>query len=100
MRNLAQMISNEPNVLFGRHPAVPIEARKVYRLRIATKSAFAPQIEIDVKITQGQFAQRAIDGFAIPASGKVRFRHRPPVISYLKNGDDVVGILVGLQVEN
>ena len=68
MRNLTQMFGDEPHRFIGGHPLAAVEAREIYRPRIAAKGAFKPQIEVDVKITHGQLAESAIDRFAILAA--------------------------------
>jgi len=56
VRDLAKMFGDEPDRLVGRHPMKLVEARKVYRTRIATQRALESQIEINIEIAHRQLA--------------------------------------------
>ena len=71
MGNVAQVPGNEPDGLIRRHPIEMIETSQVHRTRIGAEGALESEIEIDVEVTHRQFAQRAIDRFAISAPGKI-----------------------------
>src|SRR5258706_16064579 len=78
MRNVAQVFSDEPWVLFGGHPVEVVKARQVDGTRITPQGALAPEIYIDVEVTHGKLTQRAEDGVEPGASRKVRPGHRAP----------------------
>jgi len=94
------MLGNEPDGFVRRHPIRTIKARQVYRARVAAECPFKTQIEIDIEVTHGQLAQRAINRLAITAAGKVRFCHRAPMSAHLENRNHMVGVLFRFQVEN
>jgi hypothetical protein len=50
------MIWDEPNILFGGHPSFAIETAQIHRPRVTAQGAFAPQVKVDVKVTQSQLA--------------------------------------------
>ena len=56
VRDLAKMFGDEPDRLVGRHPIQMVEARKVYRTRIAAQRALESQIEISIEIAHRQLA--------------------------------------------
>ena len=99
VRNFAEMVGNEPNVLLRSHPIVSIETPEIDRPRIAPKGAFPSKIEVGVKVTERQFPKVTIDRFAVSAAGEIRLRDRAPVAADLKYRDDVVGIAIGFQIE-
>lgn len=94
------MFGDEPDRFFRRHPVKTIESSEIHRARVAAQRALAPQIEIDIEITHGQLTQAPINRLAIPASGEIRFRHCAPMSADLENGDDMIGVLLGFQIEN
>jgi hypothetical protein len=100
MRDSAEMFGNEPDRFVRRHPVERIETGEIHRSRITAQRAFPAQIKIDIEVAHGQFAQVAINRFAITAAGKIRLRDRAPMSPNLENGDDVIGILLGFQIKN
>ena len=94
MRNVAKVIRHNPDVSFGGHPLIAIEAGQVYRSGIAAQGAFPAQVKVDIEVTQRQFAQGAVDWLAVTASRKVRFGQRAPMPAYFEYGQDVVGVVV------
>src|SRR5260370_23151032 len=100
VRNFVEMFGDEPDRVFRRHPVLTIKSSEIHRARRSPQGALAAQIEVDVEITHGQFPQTAINRLAITASSEIRFRHRAPVFANLKNGDDMVRVLLGFQIEN
>src|SRR5262249_3065593 len=71
VRDFAEIFGDEPDRLITRHPIQSIEAREVYRTRVAAECALESQIEINIEVAHRQLAQRAINRFAITAAGKV-----------------------------
>jgi len=100
VRNFAEMFGDEPDRFFRRHPVLTIKSSEIHRTRISPQGAFTAQIEVDVEVTHRQFAQAAINRFAISAPGEIRFRHRAPVSAHLENGDHMIGVLLCFQIEN
>src|SRR5947199_10329998 len=94
------MFGDEPDRFFRAHPLAIIKTRQVHRARVAPQGAFAAQVEVNVKITHGQLAQGAINGFAITAAGEIGFGHRTPMPAYLENRNDVIGVLLRFQIED
>src|SRR5207249_9457501 len=76
-----------------------IEAREVHRSRIGAQGAVAAQVHVALEIGERQLAQRAIDGRAIAQSGEVGLGDRAPVAALAIDGQHVVGVLHGLEVE-
>ncbi len=66
-----QVVGYEPKRLFSRHPLQPIESGHVYRAGKSTQGALSTQIEEDIEIAHGKFAQAAIDRLAIAQPGEV-----------------------------
>ena len=77
-----------------------IESPHVDWARESAQGPFPAQIEIHVEITQRQFAQRPIYGLSIAASGVIRFRQRTPVSIDLIDGNHMVRIVLGFEIEN
>jgi len=77
-----------------------IESRQVHRARIAPKRAFAAQVEVNIEIAHGQFAQAAIHRLAITASGEIRFRDGAPMLAHFKNRKDMIRVLFRFQIED
>src|SRR3954464_11272021 len=100
VRNVTEIFRDEPDRLFCAHPIAAIEPSEIHRLRKPAEGSFAAQIEIDVEITERQFAQRPINRLAIPAPDEIRFRDRAPMPARFENGEDMIGILVRFEVEN
>ena len=66
-----KVIHDKPNGLLCGHPLQMIETAQVYRARESAHGSLAPEIEIQIEVTHGQFAQRTIDRFAIAAAREV-----------------------------
>ena len=94
------MFGNEPNRFFARHPIQPIEARQIYRTRVVAQRPFKSQIEINIEVAHRQFAQCAINGLAITTASEIRFRNGAPMSADFENCDDVIGVLLGFQIED
>ena len=71
VRNVDEIFRHEPEWFFGCHPIAAIEAPEIHGLRIPAQSPFAAEVEINVKITERQFAQCPINRLAITATGEV-----------------------------
>jgi hypothetical protein len=100
VRDFAKIFRDEPNVFFGGHPMEAIESGQVYRLRISPERPFAPEVEVDIKVAQGQLAQGAVNRLAVTAPGEVRLGYRPPMPARLENRDDMVGVLIRFEIQN
>src|ERR1035438_3267959 len=90
----------EPERPAGGHPVLAVEAGEVYRPRKCSQRAFAAKVEIDVKVAESEFAQGAIHRLPVTASGVVGFRQGTPVIAYPIDGNDMVGIFLGFEVDD
>src|SRR6185437_15937092 len=71
-----QILRDEPDRLVGGHPVQAIEAGELDGVGKCAQRPFTAQVEIHLKVTECQFAQRAINRFPIAASSVVRFCHR------------------------
>src|SRR5437764_1200734 len=71
VRNVAKIIRHHPDIFLRCHPLVAIEAGEIYGARVAAQGAFTAQVEINVEVTQSQFAQGAVDRLTVTAPGKV-----------------------------
>ncbi len=85
--------------LLGGHPVLAIEAGEVDGAGERVQGAFAAHVEIHIEVAHGELAQSAVDGFAIAASAVVGFGHRAPMAVHAIEGEDVVGVVVGLEIE-
>src|ERR1041385_20588 len=94
------MFGDEPDWFLRSHPVETIKSCQIHRTRIAPERAFAPQVEIDIKIAHGQLAEAAINGLAITTAGEVRFRRCAPMAAHLENRDNVICVLVCFQIED
>src|SRR6266513_6313650 len=94
------MLGDEPDRFFRCHPVERIEPGEIHRTRISPQGALAAQVEINIEIAHGQFAQVAVNRLAITAAGEIRFRDRAPMSANFENSDDMICILFGLQIEN
>ena len=54
--NFAEVFGDEPDRLFRSHPMKPIETGKIHGLRIAAERPFKAQIEVDIEVTEREFA--------------------------------------------
>src|SRR5437660_4931327 len=76
-----------------------VEAAEVYRARKCTHGSLAPEIEIQIEVAHGQFAQGTIDRFTIAAAREVRFGDGAPMAVHPVNGHDVIGIMFGFEIQ-
>ncbi len=95
-----EIVGDEPEGFIRGHPVLAIEASEVYGAGKVSQRAFTAEIEVDVEITQRQFAQGAVDGFAIAAAGVVGFGDGAPVAVAAIDGDDMVGVVFGFEVKD
>src|SRR5580658_5466105 len=100
MRNREQVFRDKPHWLLGCHPLKPIEPPHIDRTRKSPKRPLPPQIEVGVKVTDRQLAQRTIDRLTIAAAGIARFGQCAPVSIHLIDGYHVIGIVLGLEIKN
>jgi len=68
--DVEEVIDDEPDGLIGGHPVLAIEARKVDRNGVTAQSALATEIEIEVEIGEGEFAQVTMN-WLTPAAAAV-----------------------------
>src|SRR6266496_82269 len=94
------MLGDEPDRFFRCHPVERIEPGEIHWTRISPQGALAAQIEINIEIAHGQFAQAAVNPLPITAASEIRFRHCAPMLTDLENGEDMIGVLFGFQIEN
>src|SRR5579863_6330117 len=87
-------------MLVGGHPVAGVEAGKVDWPRKRSQGALCTQIKVHIEITHGEFAQRAIDRFAVTASGVVGFGDGSPMPFDSVNSYYVVGVLFGLEIDD
>src|SRR5690242_9084462 len=66
-----QILGDEPDRFFRSHPMQAVKARQIYGPGECTQRALPPKVEISLEVAHRQFAQTAIDGLAIPASGVI-----------------------------
>ena len=100
MMDREQVLGNEPEVFFARHPGATIKTAKVYWPGKSAERALAPEVEIIVEITHRQFAQRAIHRLAITASRVVGLGNRAPVSAGAVDRNHMVRILLGFEIED
>src|SRR5882672_9012207 len=65
MRDRQQVLGDKPDRFLGRHPVEVVETAHVDGPGKGSQSTLAELIEIDLEIAEGQFAKRAIYGFAV-----------------------------------
>src|SRR5205807_4581413 len=68
--------------------------------RERAQRSLAPEIEVGVEVAHGQLAQRAMDRLAVREAVVVRLRHRAPVAALLVNRDDMIGVMLGFEVNH
>ncbi len=94
------MFGDKPDGCVGGHPIQSIETREIHRTRVAAQGPLEPQIEVNIEVTHRQLAQGAINGLAITASRKIRFRDRAPVAAHFENRNHVVGVAFRFEIED
>ena len=99
MMDFEEVVHDEPDRLFRGHPLQMIEAGQVYGPGKCTQSPLPPQIEIKIEIRHGEFAKGTMHGLAIAASSEIGFRHRSPVSIHAVDGEDVVGVVLSLEIQ-
>src|SRR6266446_2715456 len=99
MRDGQQVLRDEPDWLLRRHPVEVVETAHLDGPGEGPQGALSELIEVHLKITERQFAQSSIDWLAIAATSVIGLCHRAPVAVHTVDGDDVVGIVLGFEVE-
>src|ERR1700730_528795 len=94
------MCGDKPDRRIRCHPVETIEAREIYRARVPAKRVLEAEIEVNVKVTHGEFAQRSVNRFAIPATSEVGFRDCAPSAAHFENRDDMVGVAIRFKIED
>src|SRR2546427_3102718 len=100
VRDREQVLRDEPHLFVGCHPIEIVESREIHRPRERAERSLAPEIEVSVEITHGQLAQRAMDRLTVCEAVVVRLRHRAPVAALLEDRDDVIGVMLGFEVND
>src|SRR5262249_2879978 len=100
VRDVQEVLGDEPDVLLARHPVAPVEATQVHRLRERPQRSRAGEIEVLLEVAERELPQRAIDRLAISEEGVVRLSDRAPSIAVPIDRDDVVGVVLRLEVED
>ena len=77
-----------------------IEAREIYWARAAAKRALEAEIEVNIKVTHGQFTQRSVNRLAIAATSEVGFCDCAPSPAHFENCDDMIGVALGFKIED
>src|SRR6266566_2698006 len=85
-----QIFGDEPERLVGGHPVEVVEANEIYGIRESSEGPLTAKVEVDFKITHRQLSQTTIHGFAVAASGVVRFGKGSPMAALLENGDHMI----------
>ena len=62
VKDVEQVIDDEPYRLFRGHPMQVVETGEVYRAGKRPQRPLPPQIEIKIEIADGQLAQVAVTG--------------------------------------
>ena len=98
MADSEQIFGDEPERLVGGHPVEAVEACEIHRVRKCSQRTLSAQVEIAFEITHRQLAQTPIHGFAVAASGVVRFGDCAPVAALLEDCDNMVGVVLGFEI--
>ena len=93
-----ERFGNTPDIFFGAHPVPAVEARQVDGLRISAEGALAAQIVVVLDVTEGQFAQAAVDRRAESQSGEVGLCDAAPETVLTIESDDMVVIMDGFKI--
>jgi len=99
MFDVEQVIHDKPHRLLGGHPVLTIETLQIDGNRKTPQRPLAAQIDVSIEIGQRQFAQGSVDGLPPAASRVIRFGHGPPASVLPKDGDYVVGVVLGLKIK-
>ena len=100
MPDREQIFSDEPKRLIGGHPLEMIEAGHVYGIGKRAQGPLTAHIEIDLKVTERQFAKRTVNRLAVAAAGVVRFGYCPPMPVLLVNGNHMVGVMLSFKINH
>src|SRR4029453_9146423 len=77
-----------------------MQSSQVHRARVSPQRAFATQVEVDIEIAHGKFAQAAVHRLPITAAGEIGLCHSAPMPALLENGNDMIGVLFRFQIED
>src|ERR1035437_3275568 len=99
VRNLCQVLSDGPEVFFRGHPADAVEAREIDRAGVVAESLLAGMIEVVLEIGHDEFTQGAVDRLAESEAAVIGFGDGSPMTVLLENGEDVVVVAHGLEIE-
>ncbi len=100
MVNREEVFGNKPKRLVCDHPLKMIEALQVDGTREGAQRPLSAQIEINLKVAEGQFAERAVNRLSVAASGVIGLGHRSPMPVPAVDRNHVVGIVLRLEIEN
>jgi hypothetical protein len=99
VRDREQVFGDEPDFFWSRHPIEIIESREIHRPRERAQRSLAPEVEVRVEVAHDELAQRAMDRFPVREAVVVRFGDRSPVAASFEDRDDVIGVVLGFEVE-
>jgi len=91
-------VGDAPDVFFGGHPVLAVQAGEIDRDGVGTQSAFAAQVVVVLEVAEGEFAQGAVDGRTEAQASEVRLGNAAPEAAFAVEGDDVVVVVNGFEV--
>jgi hypothetical protein len=75
-----------------------VQARQVHRHRVGTQCAFAAQVVVVLKVTERQFAKRAVDRRAEAQAREIRLGNASPQAAFAVEGHHVIVVTHALQI--
>src|SRR5690242_3020883 len=100
MVNFEQIEGNEPDRLVGGHPVEVVEAGQANGARKSTQGKLAAQVEVAFEVAESQLPEVAVNGLAATAARVIGLRDGSPGAAHAVDGDYVVGVVLGLQVNH
>lgn len=79
-----------PDVFFGGHPVLLVEAREIDRTRVGAERTFAAKIVVVVEVAQGELTQSAVDGSTEAEACEVGLGDTAPETILMKDGENMV----------
>ena len=101
MWDLQQVLGNPPEVGLRDHPSgtATIEGGEVDGSRVGTKGPLPAQVDITLEVAHDQFAHAPVDRLAVAEAREVRLRDGAPGAAEPENGEHVVRVLDGFEIE-
>src|SRR5437867_9242437 len=101
MWHLHQVLRYPPEIRLRDHPSwiSPIKACEVHRARDGAQRPFTSAVDVALEVAHGQLPHASIDGLAIAHAREIALADRSPVIASPEDGDDVVAVLDGFEIE-